>query len=107
MSEMAAESSDGPYTPENDMQPSPMAEVLIPLLPSGRWGNWAMRFSLGFKNLADDRPGGRPTQNPPDGIVSGAPQRVAGETGALGEALELRPHDLRLDLGWLVDRQRR
>ena len=36
---MAAASSDGPYTPENDMQPSPMAEQLIPLLPSARWGN--------------------------------------------------------------------
>ena len=39
ISAMAAASSDGPYTPENDMQPSPMAELLMPLLPSGRWGN--------------------------------------------------------------------
>src|SRR4029079_7738862 len=42
ISAVAAASSDGPYTPENDMQPRPMAEQLMPLLPSARWGSdWA------------------------------------------------------------------
>ena len=36
---MAAASSEGPYTPENDMQPSPTAETSMPVLPSVRLGN--------------------------------------------------------------------